>query len=394
MQRRFFLKGAAIFGCSAAAHPWLSTVTLAGSDGGRPLGDHRLVVVILRGAMDGLDVLRPYGDAAYAGLRPTLAVPESGVALTDFHAMHQGLGGLAPLWQAGSLGFVQACSTPYRDKRSHFAGQDQLEAGTGFDVPAGAVRDGWLNRLLQAMPGVQAETAYAVGREALPILSGAADVRQWAPETTLDLSPQARLLLEQVYHDDPIFQQAAVEAFELTASGGMGAEASGKLADIDRLVDFTAARLRDATRIVAFSLSGWDTHKAQAKALPRALQRLERVVLRMQEQLGPQVWGKTTLIAMTEFGRTARENGSGGTDHGTGGTMLLAGGSLRGGRVFGRWPGLGESDLYQGRDLMPTSDVREWAAWALRSGFGIDRALLESAIFPGLRMGDDPALLL
>lgn len=394
MQRRFFLKGSAIFGCSAAAHPWLSTVTLAGSDGGRPLGDHRLVVVILRGAMDGLDVLRPYGDGGYAGLRPTLAVPESGVALTDFHAMHQGLGGLAPLWQAGSLGFVQACSTPYRDKRSHFAGQDQLEAGTGFDVPAGAVRGGWLNRLLQAMPDVQAETAYAVGREALPILSGAAAVRQWAPETTLDLSPQARLLLEQVYHDDPVFQQAAAEAFDLTAGGDMGAEVSGKLADIDRLVDFTATRLRDATRIAAFSLSGWDTHKAQGKALPRALQRLERVVLRMQEQLGPQVWGKTTLIAMTEFGRTARENGSGGTDHGTGGTMLLAGGALRGGRVLGRWPGLGEGDLYQGRDLMPTSDVREWAAWALRSGFGIDRSLLESAIFPGLRMGDDPALLL
>ena len=99
--------------------------------------------------------------------------------------------------------------------------------------------------------------------------------------------------------------------------------------------------------------------EGEAKALPRALQRLERVVLRMQEQLGPQVWGKTTLIAMTEFGRTARENGSGGTDHGTGGTMLLAGGSLRGGRVFGRWPGLGEGDLYQGRDLMPTSDVRD-----------------------------------
>lgn len=394
MQRRFFLKGAASFGCSAAAHPWLSTVTLAGSDGGRPLGDHRLVVVILRGAMDGLDVLRPYGDGGYAGLRPTLAVPESGVALTDFHTMHQGLGGLAPLWQAGSLGFVQACSTPYRDKRSHFAGQDQLEAGTGMDVPAGAVRDGWLNRLLQAMPGVQAETAYAVGREALPILSGAADVRQWAPETTLDLSPQARLLLEQVYHDDPVFQQAAAEAFDLTTGGDMASDVSGKLADIDRLVDFTAARLRDATRIAAFSLSGWDTHKAQAKALPRALQRLERVVLRMQEQLGPQVWGKTTLIAMTEFGRTARENGSGGTDHGTGGTMLLAGGALRGGRVFGRWPGLGEGDLYQGRDLMPTSDVREWAAWALRSGFGIERGLLESAIFPGLTMGDDPGLLL
>lgn len=114
----------------------------------------------------------------------------------------------------------------------------------------------------------------------------------------------------------------------------------------------------------------------------------------MQSQLGPQTWGRTTLIAMTEFGRTARQNGSGGTDHGTGGAMILAGGALRGGSVLGNWPGLAEAALYDRRDLMPTSDVRAWAAWAMRGMFGLQRSVLEGAVFPGLDMGDDPKLIL
>jgi len=161
--RRQLLRGAAAFACSAAAHPFLTTVTLAGSDGGNPLGDHRLVVIILRGAMDGLDVVLPKGDADFARLRPTLNRPDA-LDLDGFFAMNAGLGGLMPLWQAGQLGFVQAVATPYRDKRSHFSGQDQLEAGTGMDVPLTQVRDGWLNRMLQEVPGLRAETAYAVGR--------------------------------------------------------------------------------------------------------------------------------------------------------------------------------------------------------------------------------------
>ncbi len=127
----------------------MTRVTLAGSNGGRPLGDHRLIVVILRGAMDGLDVVQPYGAPEYAGLRPTLNTGE-GSDLDGFFRLHPGLSQLMPLWQAGSLGFVHATSTPYRDKRSHFDGQDMLEAGTGMDVPVTQVRDGWLNRLLQA----------------------------------------------------------------------------------------------------------------------------------------------------------------------------------------------------------------------------------------------------
>jgi uncharacterized protein (DUF1501 family) len=293
-----------------------------------------------------------------------------------------------PLWAAGELAFVHATSTPYRDKRSHFDGQDLLETGTGMDV---AARDGWLNRALQGLPGVTAETAYAVGREGMLILQGAADTRAWAPDQRLVLSAQGRLLIDHVAHDDDLFREAVTEALALTDGQGMGATAGD---EVDGLVDFTAARLQGATRIAAFSLTGWDTHRGQQKALRRPLERLERVILRMKDQLGPQVWGRTALLAMTEFGRTAAENGSGGTDHGTGGVMLAAGGAIRGGRVWGDWPGLDEAALYQRRDLMPTSDLRGWAALALRGLYGLDRAGLETAVFPGLILPADPGLLL
>jgi uncharacterized protein (DUF1501 family) len=390
MDRRFFLKGAGVLGCSAAAHPWLTPVTLA--QGVPALGDGRLVVVILRGAMDGLDALRPTGDPNWAGLRPGLDLGD-GLPLDHGFGLHPRLGGLLPLWKAGELGFVPATSTPYRDKRSHFDGQDLLEAGT--DPAARAARDGWLNRLLQVVPGAQAETAYAVGREDLKVLAGAAPVRNWAPDQDLTLSAQGRLLLEHVAHDDPLFRDAVAEALVLTGDGaGPMAATGGDAGDVDLVVDFVAERLRGDTRIAAFSMTGWDTHKGQEKALRRPLARLERTVLRLREQTGPEVWGRTVLLAVTEFGRTVRANGSGGTDHGTGGAMLFAGGAVRGGQILGRWPGLAETDLYDRRDLMPTSDVRDWAALAMQGLFGLDPATLEDTVFPGLRMGEAAGLIL
>ncbi len=383
MERRRFLTGLA---CSAAAHPFLTRITLAG--GTPALGENRLVVIILRGAMDGLDVVQPRGDAAYAGLRPKLSAVAGALPLDGYFHLNAGLGGLYPLWQAGELAFVHATSTPYRDKRSHFDGQDLLEAGTGMDMPLGTARDGWLNRMLQAVPGITAETAYAVGRDEMKVLAGAAPVREWAPDQGLPLSAQGRRLLEQLTHDDPLFRAAVQEALDLTQTGGMRRDAS-EGEELDPVVDFAAAHLAAETRIAAFSLSGWDTHRTQAGVLHRPLKTLERAVLRMKEQLGPQVWGRTAVLAMTEFGRTAAENGSGGTDHGTGGLMLAAGGAVRGGKVLGRWPGLDEAALYDRRDLMPTSDVRAWAAAAMRGLYGLEAGLLESRVFPGLQ--GDPA---
>lgn len=402
MDRRQFLRAMTVAGCSAAAHPLLTSVTMAQGSG---LGVNRLVVVILRGAMDGLDVVQPVGDPDFAGLRPDL--PKSSIMLNGPFALHPALGGLQGLWKSGQLGFVQATSTPYRDKRSHFDGQSLLEAGTGMDVSIGAQRDGWLNRMLQTVPGLSAETAYAVGREALPLLAGRGPSRAWTPDVNLVLSSQAQGLLDHIYHDDDLFREAGAEAMELsaelsgrkprtprTADGGKGPGDDRAWPDIDSLVDFAAGRLVGDTRIAAFSLAGWDTHRNQAGAIARPLSRLQRIILRMQAQMGADVWDRTTLIAMTEFGRTVRQNGTGGTDHGTGGAVVLAGGALRGGAVYGNWPGLSESALYDRRDLMPTSDVRAWAAWSMRGLFGLDRAVLERAVFPGLDMGADPKLIL
>lgn len=381
MDRRFFLKGAGGLGCSVAAHPLLTTLALAEAP-----GDNRMVVIILRGAMDGLDVVQPRGDGGYLAARPEMLSPASD--LDGFFALNDGLSGLMPLWQTGELAMVHATSTPYRDKRSHFDGQDLLEAGTGADLAPASQRDGWLNRLLQVLPGAGSQTAWSVGREAMPILSGGAPTQSWAPDQDLAVSSPARALLAQIYAEDALFHAASVTAFDLA---GMEAE---KGQDVELIADFVADRLREGARIAAFSLNGWDTHKGQLRDIRRPLGQLQSAILRLREGLGPEVWGKTAVLAMTEFGRTVRANGSGGTDHGTGGAMLAAGGAVRGGKVFGRWPGLAEADLYDRRDLTPTSDVRDWVARALMSLYGIDRDVLERVVFPGLRMEAAPSLIL
>ena len=406
LSRRFFLKSAALLGCSAAAHPFMSSVTLASAP-----WEERLVVIILRGAMDGLDVLQPLGDPTYASLRPDFGAGLAGGAidLDGFYALHPSLSGLMPMWQAGELGFVHAVSTPYRDKRSHFDGQDLLEAGTGFDLGVSSIRDGWLNRLLQVVPGVVGETAFAIGHDEMKILQGDARYTVWSPTTSLTLSAQSRLLLEAIYHDDPLFRDAGTAAMDLAeqlaspAEQMMADETDAEVMQAVKAVDakgkpdplaaFAASRLNLDTRIAAFSLSGWDTHRDQPKALLRSLTGLQSALLTLKSGLGDN-WRKTTVLAMTEFGRTARQNGSKGTDHGTGGAMLLAGGAVRGGKVYGKWPGLTEANLYDRRDLMPTSDVRAHAAWAMHRMFGLDRKVLEGSIFPGLDMGEDAGLIL
>ena len=415
MDRRGFLARSLALGCSAAASPLMTPVALASAP-----WENRLVVVILRGGMDGLGVVQPWGDPSFAALRERSGMRERGMAggpldLTDFYAMHQGLEALMPLWRAGELGFVNAVSTPYRNKRSHFDGQDLLEAG----VPDGVQpRDGWLNRMLQSVPGIEARTAYTIGSSGMLLTKGAAEVAQWSPQAVLAMTPQARRLMEHVMHDDPLFRDTLAEALMLSdsgeyaqmmRSGGMdgdpedmlsgmaavrqGAQLAKDNAGAVHVAKFAADRLREEARIAAFSINGWDTHARQDAALRAPLEQLAQMILTLKEGLGP-VWGKTGVIAMTEFGRTARINGTGGTDHGTGGMMVYAGGALKGGQVLGAWPGLGEAALYQGRDLMPTSDVRAQAAAVMQGLFGLPRDVLETAVFPGLDMSGAASLVL
>jgi len=384
--RRRFLSSGLMIGCSAAASPLFTPIAFAQAP-----GDARLVVIILRGALDGLDAVPPLGDAAYAALRPTLSL-EPVNRVTDFWGLHDSLSPLLPLWQAQEFGAVHAVSTPYRDRRSHFDGQDILEAGTQ-DIAGTPEGDGWLNRMLAAVPGISAETAWAIGTERLLILSGQSPISRWSPETRLAVTPQARLLLEAVYAEDPLFHAAADGAFRIVDElDAEGVEADTRGAYSLRLAEFAAQRLRGDARIASFSLNGWDTHAGQANALPRALGNLTAALLALKEGLGP-VWGQTAVLCLTEFGRTARENGTRGTDHGTGGAMLFAGGALRGGQVMADWPGLADGALYADRDLMPTRDVRAHAAWIMRGLYGLSRDVLERAVFPGLDMGSDPGLV-
>lgn len=398
MQRRDFLIGGALAGCSLAASPLVTPIALANAP-----WDTRLVVIVLRGGLDGLDLVRPYGDAALAGLRPTLIDPATvgELDLDGFFAAHPAVAPLMPLWDAGDLGFYHAVSTPYRDKRSHFDGQDILEAGVA-GVEGLASRDGWLNRLLQAVPGVSMETAFAIGREQMLILSGAAAASRWSPEARLALSPQTRRLLELVQHDDPPFRDASLAAIEIAEQIAQGEGEAGGQADMmtgevfrgdhATVARFAAARLREETRIVSFSLGGFDSHADQQRGLPRALTALTETLLTLKTGLGD-VWDRTAVLCVTEFGRTAQENGTRGTDHGTGGVMIHAGGAVRGGRVMGDWPGLRQSDLYDGRDLMPLRDLRAPAGWMMRGLFGVSTGIIERAVFPGVDLGADPGLL-
>jgi len=405
MDRRSFLIGGGALGCSAAASPFVTPVAMAAAP-----WDARLVVIILRGAMDGLDVIQPYGERALLDLRPTLKVGEAGNAidLDGFYSLHPHFGALKPLWDAGQFGAAHAVSTPYRDKRSHFDGQDILEAGVP-DLENGGLRDGWLNRMLQVVPGLEPEVAFAIGREQMLLLTGDARASRWSPDAKLQISANARALLNVVHHDDPLFRDASADAIaiaeQISMEGAVAEETEMMMAENPmmatvransehvKIAEFAASRLRGDTRIATFSLNGWDTHSAQTNQLKRGATSLTESILTLRAGLGD-VWDKTAVLCMTEFGRTARENGSGGTDHGTGGALLFAGGALRGGQVLADWPGLGEGSLYDGRDLLPTRDVRAYAAWAMHDLIGLDRSTLEQAIFPGLELGLNPRLVL
>ncbi|MCF6273576.1 MAG: DUF1501 domain-containing protein [Rhodobacteraceae bacterium] len=387
LSRRKFMINSTLLGCSAAASPLLTPLTLAAAP-----GDNRLVVIVLRGAMDGLDVVRPYGDPDFARQRPSLGAGEGAGDLDGFFSLNEALADLMPLWRARELGFVQAVSTPYRDKRSHFDGQDLLESGSNArDGAPQTGKTGWLNRALALMPGAQAETAFSVGQSRMLLLDGPQPYAAWSPGSDLAMSAQTELLLARIYADDPLFASSAEMAMELSGKTDDMA-GGGRRGAAKALASFAAARLNEETRIASFSIGGWDTHNGQRRNLVRALKELSEAILELKSGLGSH-WQRTTVLAITEFGRTVAENGTAGTDHGTGGLMVMAGGAINGGKVFGQWPGLGELDLYQNRDLEPTADVRRYLGWALRDLFDLEASALGSSVFPGLDMGHNAGII-
>lgn len=358
-------------------------------------GEARLVVIILRGALDGLTAVPPYGDPAYAGQRGGLAIGRPGgkdgaLDLDGFFGLHPALTGMHARYRKKELLVVHAAATPYRE-RSHFDGQDLLENGT--PIPHGA-QDGWLNRALQTLSGTQAP-ALAVGQSVPLILRGSAKATSWTPDVLPSVDEDTVARLMDLYAEDTLFGPALGEALATTQllsqtganamEGGRGGASPVKFArQVARSVG-TLLAAPEGPRIAVFEISGWDTHANEGAAqgiLAMRLGALDQAVGALAEALGPH-WQRTAVLAVTEFGRTVAANGTKGTDHGTGAAAFLLGGAVEGGRVLAAWPGLGPGRLHQGRDLTPTTDLRAVLKGVLAAQMDLSREALGERVFPG-----------
>lgn len=375
--RRGFLLGLA---ACAAAGPARLALAEAPAAGGR-----RLVVILLRGAMDGLHAVIPYGDPDLAALRGGLALPEpggtgGGLDLGGFYALHPALTNLHRLYGEGTLLPVHAVAGPYRT-RSHFDGQDLLEGGG-----AQRIASGWLNRALEHLPEApgHARAGLALGLDLPLLMRGPQPVGMWAPIRGGRPHPDLYLRMAALLRGDP--RLGAVVEEGLRGRGyAANALAGSPLPDgggFQRLAA-TAGRMLgrpDGPRVAALELGGWDTHVSQAERMTPVLVQLDRGIGALRAELG-EAWRETALLCVTEFGRAARVNGNLGTDHGTGGVAFLAGGAIRGGRVLADWPGLARAALFEGRDLQPTRDLRALAKALLRDHLRLPPAAVAAA-FP------------
>ncbi len=383
ISRRNFL----VTACCAAAVPAFSPVSFAAMP-----GENRFVTIVLRGAMDGLDLVQPYGDPAFAGFRPTLALtPDAGLIDLDGHfGLNPAAQPLMPLWQAKELAFVHAVSTPYRDQRSHFDGQDMLESGAEH---VHEERTGWLNRALSSIPRSADRKAIDINTSMELILSGPNEADVWASTSNMTMGADEIGFFKRLYANDPEFNQVLAEALRTDMSAEQLFQDEKRGQGIRDVAKLAGGLLKEDYRIASFSVDGWDTHAGQKGQFARTVKDLTIALTTLKDAVGPEVWKKTVVVAMTEFGRTARENGTGGTDHGTGGVAILAGGGIDGGRVLGNWPGLGDGKLLDDRDLMPTGDVRELAAAMLYRQFDVSSEALTNTIFPGLNFDRSSAYL-
>lgn len=335
-----------------------------------PAADTRLLVVLLRGGLDGLHALLPVGDPHYASLRDALA-PQNPLALNSDFALHPSLEFSHALFGRKQWLPVVAVAPPYR-QRSHFEAQDCLENGT---AQASGASTGWLNRCAAAMSGTQALSITAV----MPlILRGPGDATTWSPPLPEDVNPILLQRLQALYAADPTLAAPfakAVEAQGMAAGGGTGRlpQAMGAAADF-------MAKL-DGPRLGFVENTGWDTHSNQAATLTRKLKELDEG-LRAFHDRASSIWNKTVVLVVTEFGRTAAVNGTGGTDHGTGTLAMLAGGAVAGGRIAGDWPGLAPDALNERRDLRATTDLRSVFKGVLATHMQVANGKLSSQVFP------------
>ena len=382
--RRGLLLGGAAFAA------WAYLPKFARAADGR---DPRLIVVILRGALDGLATVAPIGDPDYAALHGSIALtsdgPHAAVMLDSLFALHPSMPEFARMYKDKQAAIVHAVSTPYRD-RSHFDGQDVLESG--FAGP-GRVQSGWLNRALGVLPqGERVMSGLAVGPTTPLVLRGTAPTVGWAPVALPQADDDTAMRLVELYgHRDPALASALSQGLQLEkASLGDDIKpkpGAGGPAAAMRQAARGAAKLMaadDGPRISALAFDGWDTHANEGGPVGRLallLSGLDGALAEFQSGLGER-WRDTAVVVATEFGRTARINGTEGTDHGTGTIALLAGGAIKGGRVISDWPSLKPASLYEGRDLAPTTDLRAVIKGVLADHLGISERALAQTVFP------------
>jgi uncharacterized protein (DUF1501 family) len=350
--------------------------------------DARFVLVILRGALDGLAAVPAYGDSSYAAQRGQLAINALDHKLDGMFALNPAFDNLYARYQAKELVVLHAVASPYRE-RSHFDGQDLLENGT--NNPLGK-RDGWLNRVLPALPyhtRKSEQVAVALSQNVPLVLRGDERVGSWAPSQLPAADSDTLDRIADLYSTDPVLSnrlQTALSANDVAGAGGMMGGTRDPLGQLNAIAS-AAGRLlapADGSRIAVIELTGWDTHANQGSGdgqLFNRLQALDRGLDALRTSLGA-AWSRTAIMVVTEFGRTVAVNGTRGTDHGTATCSLLLGGAVAGGRVIADWPGLSKSDLYQGRDLKPTTDLRGVFKGVLISHLQAKEKDLDQRVFP------------
>ena len=341
--------------------------------------ERRFVFIIQRGAADGLGILAPVGDPAFAGLRGDLAADFDGAARIDgMFALHPKLATIGGLYAQKQALFLHAVASPYRD-RSHFDGQNVLE--TGGEAPY-RLGDGWMNRLLTLLPA--GEGALAVSTTIPAALRGRMPVTNYAPSSLPEPTSDFDTRLGALYAGDAQLHALWTSALATKARAGKASGSHGGGVQAAAATGSLAAALMRGpagARVAMIETNGWDTHTGQRTRLSQQLAALDAMVGALQQGLGAD-WGQTVVLIATEFGRTAAANGTGGTDHGTGSLAMLLGGGVAGGRVLADWPGLAPAQLFENRDLRPTQPLDGAIAGALAGHYGLDPARTLARLFP------------
>jgi uncharacterized protein (DUF1501 family) len=388
-RRRFLVSGGALAAGLGGLPLWLARAASALAAPKRSL-----VVVFLRGAADGLDILPPLGDARYGALRPSIGVgPKEASDLGGGFGLHPALAPLLPHFRNGELGFIHAAGS-HAGTRSHFDAQDFMETGSGGGRMLEA---GWMNRALERGHAWRSGPLAAVSvTQRLPrSLRGPIPAMAFTDADQVRTAGARAASFEELY-DEAVDALLAGAAHDLKGAAKLldgvapkekgAAEAAGyPKGGLGRDL-FELGRLLKAgvgVRLGFVEAGGWDTHADQKGRLTQRLTELGGALAAFHRDLGPAA-ADTVVVVMTEFGRTVQENGNRGTDHGHGGVMLLLGAGVRGGRVHGRWPGLAEDALYEGRDLAVTTDYRQALTEALRGPMGLADL---AGVFPGFKSG-------